>query len=124
LKAQEFLLYLQVDGLGLRTIKTAAYNIKILFDYLMEKHPNAQINTDLIEHIFNPALNDNLLSYIRTRRSSASAGSVIGYIARFLNYMELITPYVLKHIPKVKKIKRISARKAMPKHMLKHLVDF
>jgi len=47
----------------------------------------------------------------------------IGYIARFLNYMELITPYVLKHIPRVKKIKRISARKAMPKHMLKHLVD-
>lgn len=114
-KAQEFLLYLQVDGLGSRTIRTAAYNIKILFDYLMEKHPNAQINTDLIEHIFNPTLSDNLLSYIKTRRSSSTAGSVIGYIARFLNYMELLTPYVLKHIPRVKKIKRISARKGSVK---------
>lgn len=123
LKAQEFMFSLQVEGLGSRTIKTAAYNIKILLSYLMEKHPHSQVNIELIESIFNPAIKDNLLSYIKTKRSNSSAGSVIGYIARFLNYMELVTPYVLKHIPRIKKIKRVSARKAMPKHMLKHLVD-
>lgn len=123
-KAKEFMVFLKkVDGLSAGTLKSASSNIKLLFSYLVESHPHAKMDIKLIEHIFNPMNGDNIVEYIKKKRSSSSAGSVIGYIARFLKYAELVTPYVIKHIPRIKKIKRVSARKAMSKHMLKHLVD-
>lgn len=123
-KAKDFMVYLKkVDGLSAGTLKSAATNIKLLFSYFMETHPHTKIDIKLIEHIFNPMNNDNIIEYVKKKRSDSSAGSVVGYIARFLKYAELVSPYVIKHIPRIKKIKRVSARKAMPKHMLKHLVD-
>lgn len=123
-KAQEFLLYLKNhDILSLRTIKSEAYNIKILLNYLMQYHPHAKVDTVLIEYLFNPANKSNLVEHVKSKRADSTVGSVLGSIAKFLKYIELVTPYVIKHIPRIKKIKRMSARKAMPKHMLKHLSD-
>jgi len=65
----------------------------------------------------------NLVEHVKSKRADSTVGSVLGSIAKFLKYMELLTPYVIKHIPRIKKIKRMSTRKAMPKQMLKHLSD-
>ncbi|WP_294966257.1 hypothetical protein [Sulfurimonas sp.] len=122
-KSQEFMLYLKNDGLGSRTLKSVSYNIKLFLEYLIKYHSHARIDTKLIEYMFNPINEDSIIKYVKSRRSESSAGSVLGYIVRLLKYMELVTPYVLKHIPRIKKIKRLSSRKAMPKHMLQHLSD-
>lgn len=123
-KSKEFLLHLKdVDLLTSRTIKGEAYKVKIFIDFLVENHPNSKVDTTLTDYIFNPTNKNNIVKYIRAKRSDSSAGSVLGSIAKLLKFSELITPYILKHIPKIKKIKRMSARKAMPKHMLKHLYE-
>jgi hypothetical protein len=123
-QAKSFMLHLKkVDQLSVGTLKSAASNIKLLFHYLLATHPRENVSSILIEHIFDPMNDNNLIEYVKEKRSDSSAGSVIGYIARFLKYAELVTPYVIKHIPRIKKTNYVSARKAMPKHMLKHLSD-
>ena len=121
-KAVSYLLQQKNDGLAADTIKGKAYDIKTFLVYLVTYHGNRKIDVDLINEIFNSMNDLGIQKYVKENRGS-ELSTVLSEIARFLKYGELLTPYVLKNIPRVKKIKKISARKAMPKHMLRHLLD-
>ncbi len=122
LKMYHYLIYLKNDGLTAATIKGFAYHLKIFLKYLIIYHPHRRVDIELMEEIFNPLNKNGILNYIMTEQKSTS-GAILAQIARFLRFAELLSPYILKNIPRTRKIKKISARKAMPKHMLRHILD-
>lgn len=122
LKMYKYLQYLKNDGLTAATIKGFAYHLKIFLKYLITHHPHRRIDAELMEEIFNPLNNKGILAHILSQKKTTS-GATLAQIARFLKFAELLTPYILKNIPRTRKAKKISARKAMPKHMLRHILD-
>lgn len=111
-----------VDGLAKGTIKTIIADIKNLFVYLITVFPNQEINTALIDKAFDPAFENNILKFSMNKEFSGKNG-FIRNSARFLKYCELLTPFALKHIPKMPQKRKIAARNAMPANMVRALRD-
>lgn len=111
-----------LEGLAKGTIKTIIADIKNLFVYLTTVFPKEEINTALIDKAFDPAFENNILDFAKKKEFSGKNG-FIRNSARFLKYCELITPFALKHIPRMPQKRKIAARNAMPASMLRDLRD-
>lgn len=121
-EAVRFKAVLIIDGLAKGTIKTIMADIKNLFVYLITVFPNEEINTALIDNAFDPAFENNILKFSKDKEFSEKNG-FIRNSARFLKYCELVTPFALKHIPKIPQKRKIAARNAMPANMVRALRD-
>lgn len=111
-----------LDRLAKGTIKTKMADIKNLFVYLITVFPGKEINTALIDKAFDPAFENNILKFSKDKEFSGKNG-FIRNSAQFLKYCELLTPFALKHIPKMPQKRKIAARNAMPANMVRALRD-
>ena len=121
-KARGYRDYLKNDGLAVGTIEGEIAAVVNFFRYLTEYYPDREINEATIEEIFDP--NNAVNIHDRFAERMQSARSVVAKIVKFLTYCELFTVKARKNIPRRKrKVSYAPYRKAMPKEMVRHLVD-
>ena len=121
-KARGYRNYLKNDGLAVGTIEGEIAAVVNFFKYLMAYYPDREIDEEAIEEIFDP--NNAVNIHDRLSENMKSARSTIMKIVKFLTYCELFTLKAQKNIPRRKrKVSYAPYRKAMPKEMVRHIVD-
>jgi hypothetical protein len=121
-KAIRYYDVLEKDGLATATIQGELSAIVNFFDYLMEYYPDGELNIKTIEEIFNPSNEVNLLSMLLIKQQNAKA--TLNKIVKFLVHCELFSMKAKINIPRNKnKVSRQPYRTAMPKEMIRHIVD-
>ena len=114
--AKEYYDVLEREGLAVATIKKDITYVVKLIKYLMEYYPYSEVNAELIEEIFEPTNEVNVFTVLTQKGQSA--------IVKFLTHMELVSPKAKKNVPRhKKKVTLAPYRKAMPKEMIRHIVD-
>jgi len=121
-KAMNYYDVLENDGLAVGTISGELSAVNILFNYLMTYYPDVEINKEVIENIFNPNNEINLNSILLKKYKTAKP--TLNKIVKFLVHCELFTIKAKNNIPRGKSIvSRQNYRSAMPKEMIKHIVE-
>ncbi|MFW3405570.1 hypothetical protein ACN9JU_01645 [Aliarcobacter butzleri] len=121
-KAMNYYAVLENDGLAVGTITGELTSVVHLFKYLMNCYPTQEINQALIETMFEPTNELNL--YVMLLNKMKSAKSTLNKIVKFLVHCELFTIKAKTNMPKGKRqVSRKNFRSAMPKEMLKHIVQ-
>lgn len=114
--AKEYYGVLEREGLAVATIKKDITYVVKLIKYLIEYYPYSEINAKLVEEIFEPTNEINVFTELTQKGQSA--------IVKFLIHMELVSPKAKKNVPRhKKKVVLAPYRKAMPKEMIRHIVD-
>lgn len=114
-----FIEKLSIDGLAISTINTMANRLKRFVVYISEAYPNTTYDDRFFEKLFASFLLGEAKDKFGGEMESTQ---VIINAARFLIFAGLFPPSAMKYIPQHGK-KSISARQAMPKHMIRHLRD-
>jgi hypothetical protein len=114
-----FIEKLSLDGLAVSTINNMAHRLKKFVSYIAEEYPGAIYDESFFEKLFAKFVLDKGADKLGPEAESRSA--IIG-AARFLIFAGLFPPAAMKYIPQHAK-KTVSARQAMPKHMIRHLRD-
>ena len=117
---------LKADGLGTKSIMHDLRMAKKFVIYVVEYYPTAKIDVPLIEKIFNPENPNNILDVLSNSHPNGRnyAVPILYKVAKFLHHCEWYTSKVKKFIPVRKKKTAVEPyRSAMPKEMVRHILD-
>ncbi|MCT7486219.1 hypothetical protein N5T98_04145 [Aliarcobacter cryaerophilus] len=121
-KAMNYYDVLEHEGLAVSTIRGELSSISVFFNYLMEYYPDREFDKNAIEEIFNPSNEINLHSILSSKYQRAKPA--LNKIVKFLVNCELFTMKAKSNIPRDKqKVSRQNYRSAMPKEMIRHIVQ-
>jgi len=117
---------LKADGLSTKTIKHSLRMAKKYILYIIEYYPTYKVDISLIEKTFNPNNPNNIVDVLSKSHHNGInyATPILNYIGKFLVHCELYNAKVMKAIPRRRKKPAIEPyRSAMPKEMVRHILD-
>lgn len=113
---------LENDGLAVGTIRGELSAVVVFINYIMNYYPDRTINEKTIEEMFEPSNEINIHTVLSEKYKMAKA--TLNKIIKFLVHCELFTIKAKSNTPRGKrKVSRQNYRSAMPKEMIKHIVE-
>ena len=123
-KAIEYPEVLKRNGLASATISGQLSYINNFIKYLMTYYPESDINLAIIDEMFEPENESNLFNSIHSGKEETSAYAELNCVIKFLAHYDLYSNKARKNTPKSrKKIPTVPFRAAMPKEMVRNIVD-
>lgn len=113
---------LKKEGLAVGTINGDLSAVSNFLKYLQEHYADKLINQEAVDEMFHPDNEFGIFTVLSRELKSAKA--TLNRIIKFLVHCELYSINALKNTPKPKR--RVSLapyREAMPKEMVRHIVD-
>lgn len=121
-KAMNYYDVLEYEGLSVGTIQGEISAVVVFFNYLMSYYPDRELDKKAIEEIFDPSNEINLHLILSSKYKTAK--SSLNKIVKFLVHCELFTMKAKSNIPRDRqKVSRQNYRSAMPKEMIRHIVQ-
>jgi len=123
--SDKYIQSLKDEGLAVGSLQSQTTSLNNFVKYMIEKFPNRELSTGLVNEMFNPKSENNLYVYFqKVRNSKESAFSELKSMVRFFMYCDIYSKFSEKNTPSFKrKTKREPHRDAMPKEMVAHIVD-